>query len=224
MHVFWDVFERIRPGKTIQNPSWGVERLKTGKAAGCAVIVFLFLTPFLSAQVLPSVDIDTAKTQIDQFIRENELIQERITELLQTNDELTTDIELWTTWLTGVTNVTDRIVDKANQLLDILSDLASKSVMVRAQSVLDRYYRLKSILDEKSADLNQRVTAASASIERNSAVVDELGEKTKSNLDNIELLKAAIERSAGSEEAVSAYIESLDKALDDAQKLIDESF
>ena len=56
------------------------------------------------------------------------------------------------------------------------------------------------------------------------AVADELGEKTKSNLDNIELLKAAIERSAGSEEAVSAYIESLDKALDDAQKLIDESF
>ena len=61
--------------------------MKTGKAAGCAVIVFLFLTPFLSAQVLPSVDIDTAKTQIDQFVRENELIQERITELLQTNEE-----------------------------------------------------------------------------------------------------------------------------------------
>jgi chromosome segregation ATPase len=192
--------------------------------SGCAVFVFLYLTPFLPAQVLPSVDIDTARTQIDQFVGENELIQERMTELLETNIELATDIELWTTWLTGVTSVRDRIVDKANQLIDILSDLASKSVITQAQSVLDRYYRLKSILDEKSDTLKQRVTAATTSIERNSTAVDELQEKTQSNTDNIALLKAAIERSEGSEEIVGAYIESLEKALDDAQELINESF
>lgn len=198
--------------------------MKLKGTVGSALFVLLFLLRPLPAQVLPSVDIETAKTQIDQFLLENELIQERITELLQTNAELKKDIELMRTWLTGVINVTERIVDRADQLLDTLSDLGSKSAITQAQSVLDRYYRLKSILDEKSDDLNQRVTSALASVERNNAVADELGEKTKSNVDNIELLKAAIERSAGSEETVGAYIENLEKALDEAQKLIHESF
>ncbi len=200
--------------------------MKLKGTAGSALFVLLFLLRPLpaQAQVLPSVDIETAKTQIDQFLLENELIQERITELAHTNTELKKDIELMTSWLAGVTNVMERIVDKADQLLDILTDLASKSAVTQAQSVLDRYYRLKSILDEKSDDLNQRIAAAKASIERNNSVADELGEKTKSNLDNIELLKAAIERSAGSAEAVGTYIKNLEKALDEAQALIRESF
>ena len=197
--------------------------MKSVKTVLFAAASLLFLNSLLPAQVLPSVDIDTAKTQIDQFLQENKLIDDRISTLIRTNEELTTDIELWTNWLTGISNVKTRIVESANQLLDILSDLGSKSVRTRAQSALDRYYRLKSVLDEKAADLDQRIGAAKVSIDRNGAVVDELREKTKSNLDNIDLLKAAIERSAGSEEAVSAYIESLEKALDEAQKLINES-
>ena len=197
--------------------------MKSVKTVLFTAASLLFLNSLLPAQVLPSVDIDTAKTQIDQFLQENKLIDDRISTLIRTNEELTTDIELWTNWLTGISNVKTRIVESANQLLDILSDLGSKSVRTRAQSALDRYYRLKSVLDEKAADLDQRIGAAKVSIDRNGAVVDELREKTKSNLDNIDLLKAAIERSAGSEEAVSAYIESLEKALDEAQKLINES-
>ena len=198
--------------------------MKRGRTALCVAAFLLCFSAFLPAQVLPSVDIDTARTQIDQFLNENELIEERIADLQKTNEELATDIERWTSWLVGITNVTDKVVDRANQLLDILSELASKSVMVRAQSVLDRYDVIKEVLEEKSEDLNERLGSAAASIKRNNAVVDDLKKKTKSNLDNIELLKAAIERSAGSEETVSAYIESLEEALEDAEKLINESF
>lgn len=191
-------------------------------------IIVFFLTVVsifpLAAQVLPSVDIDTARTQINQFLSENNLIEDQITELETTNTQLSTDMELWQSWLVGIKNVSGRTVEEANRLIDIVSELASKSVVGRAQTVLERYYRIKSILDEKNKELTDRIQAAEASIKRNKEVIEELREKTKSNLDNIELLKAAIERSAGSEETINAYIESLEKALDEAQKLINQSF
>ncbi|MBN1685300.1 MAG: hypothetical protein JW852_01535 [Spirochaetales bacterium] len=198
--------------------------MKTGCRAGWWSILFLLAVCHAPAQVLPSVDIDTARTQIDQFLRENELIEARISELLATNEDLTADIELWKGWLAGVSTVTARTVEKAEQLTDILSELASKSLTERTQNVLERYYRIKSILEDKNKELTERIDAAEASIRRNGEVIAELRNKTQSNLDNVELLKAAIERSAGSEEMINSYIEDLEKALDEAQKLINQSF
>ncbi len=192
--------------------------------AGLAAILFVACGAIAPAQVLPSVDIDTARTQIDQFLQENEQIQERITSLLATNEELANDMETWKTWISGIDNVTEKVVEKANQLVDILSELASKSITERAQTVLDRYYRIKSVLDDKKNQLTERLHAAEASIKRNGAVIEELGIKIQSNLDNVELLKAAIERSSGSEEIVNGYIENLQKALDEAQEFLNQSF
>lgn len=174
----------------------------------------------LSAQVLPSVDIDTAQTQIDQFLQENEILNRRIGLLLATNDELSENLTIWETWLSGIEVVTERLVDRAGELIDILNELASKSLMERAYSVLDRYYRIKATLDEKHRDLTERHEAAAVSIERNTAVVAELKRKIESNLENIELLKAAVERSAGSEETVNTYIENLEAALEDAENAL----
>lgn len=188
------------------------------------VFLFLLVAAAAGAQVLPSVDIDTAQTQIDQFVRENELLQERIELLISTNETLAEDIVLWETWLEGIQTVSQRLVERAGQLIDILSELASKTVMERAQTVLDRYYRIKAVLDEKEEDLITRKEAAVVSIERNTVVVAELGQKIESNLENIELLKAAIERSVGSEEAVNSYIESLEEALEDAEKALQPPF
>ncbi len=198
--------------------------MKKWKLAGAVVYLFLLTAFSASAQVLPNVDIETARTQIEQFLSENEQFSEQITSLEATNEELASDIELWETWLSGIRNVTERVKDEANRLLDIVSDLASKSVVERAQTVLERYYRIKSILEEKEAELTDRIEAARTSIERNLMVAEELREKIQSNLDNVELLKAAIERSAGSEETINAYIESLEKALDEAQRVINRSF
>lgn len=197
--------------------------MKNWKLAGAVVHLFLLTAFSATAQVLPNVDIETARTQIEQFLSENEQFSEQITSLEATNEELAADIELWETWLSGIRNVTERVKDEANRLLDIVSDLASKSVVERAQTVLERYYRIKSILEEKEAELTDRIEAARTSIEKNLMVAEELREKIQSNLDNVELLKAAIERSAGSEETINAYIESLEKALDEAQRVINQS-
>jgi chromosome segregation ATPase len=181
------------------------------------IVVHFLAAMSIQAQVLPSVDIDTAQTQIDQFLRENELLQERIELLVTTNSELGENAILWQSWIAGIGTVSERLVDRASQLIDILNELASKSVMERAQTVLDRYYDLKAILDEKELELAERQQAAEASIERNTTVGADLKKKIESNLENVELLKAAIERSAGSEETVNAYIESLEEAIEDAE-------
>ena len=198
--------------------------MRVGSKTGWRVILLLICVCNAPAQVIPSVDIDTARTQIAQFLRENELIEGRIWELLATNEELAADIELWERWLTGVNKVGEKVAEEAEQLLDILSELASKSLTNRAQTVLERYYRIKSILEEKSKELTERIHAAKASIEKNGAVIGDLRRKTQSNLDNVKLLKAAIERSAGSEEMINSYMKSLEEALDEAQKLLDQSF
>ena len=64
----------------------------SGRTAIVAAALHFCFIPLLPAQVLPSVDIDTAKTQIDQFLNENELIDERISELQKTNEESPVDV------------------------------------------------------------------------------------------------------------------------------------
>ena len=184
------------------------------------VMLFLAAPSLLSAQELPSVDVDTAQTQIDQFTLENRLLQERINNLTQTNEELTLSLDQWEIWLAGIETVTLRLVADADQLLEILAELASKTVIERAQEVLNRYYRLKSLLDAKHLELSERNIAAHTSIERNTQAVEDLKEKIQSNLENIELLKAAVERSQGSESIVKSYIDNLEKAIEDAEGIL----
>ena len=184
------------------------------------VMLFLAALSLLSAQELPSVDVDTAQTQIDQFMLENRLLQERINNLTQTNEELTLSLEQWEIWLAGIETVTLRLVADADQLLEIIAELASKTVIERAQEVLNRYYRLKSLLDAKHLELSERNIAAHTSIERNTQAVEDLKEKIQSNLENIELLKAAVERSQGSESIVKSYIDNLEKAIEDAEGIL----
>ncbi len=181
------------------------------------IVVYSLTVLSLRAQSLPSVDIDTAQTKLDQFLRENALPQERLELLIATNIELHENFILGESWLAGVGTVSERLVERASHLIDILDELASKSVMERAQSVLDRYHNLKSILDAKELELTDRQEAAVTSIERNTAVVTDLRDTIEINLENLELLKAAIERSAGSEEIVKAYIESLEEAIEAAE-------
>ena len=187
---------------------------------GVGSLLLLFFIGYLPGQVLPSVDIATAQTHIDQFTRENELLAERIALLLTTNQELTDDIVLWGTWKSGIEIVTERLVSRATELIDLLDEMASKSIVERAQSVLDRYYTLKAILDAKHQELVERSGAAKVSIEKNTTVVAELRQKISNNLENIELLRAAVERSKGSEETVNLYIENLEKAIEDAEKAL----
>ena len=184
------------------------------------VILLLTAIALLSAQELPSVDVDTAQTQIDQFMLENRLLQERINNLTQTNEELTLGLEQWEIWLAGIETVTLPLVADADQLVEILAELASKTVIERAQEVLNRYYRLKSLLDAKHLELSELNIAAQTSIERNTQAVEDLKAKIQSNLENIELLKAAVERSQESESVVKSYIDNLEKAIEDAEGIL----
>ena len=59
-----------------------------------------------------------------------------------------------------------------------------------------------------------------ASIERNTKAVEDLKAKIQSNLENIGLLKAAVERSQDSESVVKSYIDNLEKAIEDAEGIL----
>ena len=184
-------------------------------------ILFLTMSAAVPAQELPSVDVDTAQTQIDQFMLENKLLQERIDNLTKTNEELAVGLEQWAAWISGIETVSQRLVGEADKLLEILAELASKTVIERAQRVLNRYYRLKALLDAKHLELTERNSAASSSIERNTKTVEDLKVKIQSNLENIDLLKAAVERSEDSESVVRSYIDNLEKAIEDAEGILE---
>lgn len=186
------------------------------------IFIVLLIGPgfLVSAQQLPSVDVDTAQTQIDQFTLENRLLQERIDNLTLTNEELTVGLEQWGTWISSIETVSQRLVGHADQLIEILAELASKTVIERAQEVLNRFYRLEAVLDDKHLELSERSLAANSSIERNTQAVEDLKVKIQSNLENIELLKAAVERSQGSESVVKSYIDNLEKAIEDAEGVL----
>jgi len=186
------------------------------------LVFCLLVTGWLGAQSLPSVDIDTANMQIEQFEYENGLLEERIELMRSSIDRLESDIETWKQWSNGIERVLRMLDDRAGQLLDVLAEIGSRSIVARAESVLDRYTEIRQLLDEKTDELAGRVDDAERIIRSNRATVGVYESRIEQNSRNIELLKAAIASSVDSESSIESDLEALDSLLDDAAELLME--
>ena len=68
--------------------------------AKCVICIFILFTILSSVfgQELPSVDIETATTQIEQFQSENEQLAKKIAILIEANQILESDAKKWNGW------------------------------------------------------------------------------------------------------------------------------
>ncbi len=185
--------------------------------------IVLFLAATLAAQTLPSVDVDTANMQIEQFENENRSLEERIQLLTASVDGLEADVETWTRWANGIERVSKLLDERAERLLDVLGEIGSRSIVDRAESVLERYSRMKLLLEAKHEDLRNRIEDAQGLLADNRATIAEYESRIEQNKKNIELLKAAIANSVSSESLMKNYLEGLETLLDDALDLLSES-
>ena len=62
----------------------------------------LFTLSVVHGQELPSVDIETATTQIEQFQRENQQLTMKIAILFEANQILDTDAKKWQDWADSI--------------------------------------------------------------------------------------------------------------------------
>ena len=187
------------------------------------IFIFLLLTVLSSVpgQELPSVDIETATTQIEQFQGENEQLAMKMAILIEANQILESDANKWEGWVAAIQTINSRINDRAQELIDILSEIAVKAIMEKAQEVLDRYSRIRALLESKAENLQARIEDANASIQRNVSTVEELRKKIARNERNVELLYAAIQKSKSRDEELNYYIDNLEEALKAAEELLE---
>lgn len=191
--------------------------------AKCVTCIFILFTILSSVfgQELPSVDIETATTQIEQFQSENEQLAKKIAILIEANQILESDAKKWNGWAEAIQTIIIRIKDRAQELIDILSEIAVKAIMEKAQEVLDRYSRIRALLESKAESLQARVEDANASIQRNLSTIEELSIKIARNERNVELLIAAIRKSKSRDDELNYYIDNLEDALKAAEELLE---
>lgn len=191
--------------------------------AKCVICIFILFTILSSVfgQELPSVDIETATTQIEQFQSENEQLAKKIAILIEANQILESDAKKWNGWAEAIQTIIIRIKDRAQELIDILSEIAVKAIMEKAQEVLDRYSRIRALLESKAESLQARVEDANASIQRNLSTIEELSIKIARNERNVELLIAAIRKSKSRDDELNYYIDNLEDALKAAEELLE---
>lgn len=178
--------------------------------------------PHGAAQNLPSVDVETANLQIEQFEQENQSLESQLELLAESVLRLETEIETWTAWVRGIEKVAEALSEQADQLLEVLSEIGSRSIVVRAETVLARYDRISQMLMEKQRELSERIAKAETIVASNRESIALYEQRIEQNERNIGLLKAAIAKSQSSESLIETYLEGLDRILDEAAELLEQ--
>ena len=121
-----------------------------------------------------------------------------------------------------IDRVSRMLDERADSLLDVLSQIGSRSIVERAETALARYSQVKKLLADKYSELQGRIADAQRLIASNRSTISIYQSRIEQNSCNIELLKAAIASSVDSESLIQNYLEGLDSLLDDATKLLEE--
>ena len=184
-------------------------------------VALLLSTVVVLAQELPSVDTDTARTQIEQFQLENEQLADEIAATRDLIESTRGNLARWKEWIEAIEKVSTKLAQSANKLLEVESQIANKSVLQSAQDVLDRYGRLKLLLETKAKDLNESIADGEKTVTEGAEAIESLTNRIARNASNIELLTAAMAKSRTSEGALGTLIDDLRAVLDEAQGLLD---
>lgn len=198
--------------------------MKATRLSPCIAVLCILLPAVVQTaggQQLPSVDIDTAMAQIKQFQEENIETQTRMEILSSSNEQIAEDIELWASWRRAVANVSELLESRASELQDILAELASKTVMLRAQSAFDTYSRISALLAAKEQDLTSRIAEGEQTIRRNESAIETYRTRIQRNNANIELLQSAIQKSLNSEDRIKNYLDAFEEAIKKAQEVLE---
>jgi chromosome segregation ATPase len=185
------------------------------------LLLGLVVAASAAAQSPPSVDIETANMQIEQFGQENRSLVSRIELLEASVERLGSDIETWTGWASGIEKVAALLDRKADELVDALTEIGSRSIVERAQAALERYERIAALLEAKHDELTKRIAESGDLITRHRDNIALYLDRIEQNRTNIALLEAAIAKSRSSESLIETYIEGLDSTLDEASELLE---
>lgn len=183
-------------------------------------ILLIICSQLLLAQNLPSVDVEAANMQIQQFENENRSLETSVTLLEDSIVRLEEEIGVWSQWKTGIEQVFDLLGQQAEQLVEVLSQIGSRSIVERAQSALLRYDRIAKLLSNKSEELAGRIATAVSLVTGHTNTVALYRIRLEQNQRNISLLKEAIAKSASAESLIETYLNQLDTILEDASRLL----
>lgn len=183
--------------------------------------LFLFLTAMaVGGQNLPSVDVETANLQIEQFEQENQSIRDQATLLRESIVNLEEEITVWTSWVAAVARVSDLLSDQADTLIEILAGIGSRSIVERVQSALGQYERVSLLLESKQEELTNRIAGANDLVASNRRTLEVYDQREEQNSQNIVLLRAAIENSTTSESLIEGYLDGITTTLERAIQLL----
>ncbi len=185
-----------------------------------AITLFVMIIPVVTGQDLPSVDPDTARLQIEQFENENRELRSRIQNLSDQNETISSNVETWTSWINGIETVEERLDEQVAELRNSLQNVGSKSVVERAQTALERYATLASLLESKREELANRITEAQNTLVTNKETISLYQTRIEQNQENIELLNAAIAQSKDSEQLINSQLDALDALMQNARNLL----
>jgi len=183
--------------------------------------LFLFLTAMaVAGQNLPSVDVETANLQIEQFEHENQTIRDQAALLRTSIVTLEEEIAVWTIWVAAVEGVSALLSDQADTLIEILAGIGSRSIVERVQSALSQYDRVSLLLESKQDELTNRIAVANDLVASNRRTLEVYAQREEQNSQNIVLLRAAIENSTTSETLIEGYLDGLTTTLERAIQLL----
>ena len=183
--------------------------------------LFLFLTAMaVGGQNLPSVDVETANLQIEQFEQENQSIRDQAALLRESIVNLEEEITVWTSWVAAVARVSDLLSDQADTLIEILAGIGSRSIVERVQGALGQYERVSLLLESKQEELTNRIAGANDLVASNRRTLEVYDQRQEQNSQNIVLLRAAIENSTASESLIEGYLDGINTTLERAIQLL----
>ena len=185
-------------------------------------VLLIVSSSLIPAQNLPSVDIETANLQIEQFENENRSLMSRAELLDESIIRLAGEIELWTGWVSSIERSSELLSEQADLLKEVVSGVGSSSIVERIGRALARYDEVSLLLEAKNEELIGRVAETESLILSNRSTLAEYERRIEQNSKNIVLLQTAIANSESSEARIEEYLENLDTTLERALELLSE--
>ena len=186
------------------------------------VAMIISTSSMIRAQNLPSVDVETANLQIEQFENENRSLENRTKLLEESIIRLEGEIELWTGWVSSIERSLELLNEQADLLKEVVSGVGSSSIVERIAQALARHDRVTLLLEAKHLELTERLEETESLIVSNRTTLAEYERRIEQNSKNIILLRSAISNSESSEARIEEYLENLDATLERALDLLVE--
>ena len=186
------------------------------------VAMIISTSSMIWTQNLPSVDVETANLQIEQFENENRSLENRTKLLEESIIRLEGEIELWTGWVSSIERSLELLNEQADLLKEVVSGVGSSSIVERIAQALARHDRVTLLLEAKHLELTERLEETESLIVSNRTTLAEYERRIEQNSKNIILLRSAISNSESSEARIEEYLENLDATLERALDLLVE--